>query len=218
MAGLTLAAGPGQDFAGLGTRWVQELAPSLSRNEADLIADLIARDATLADLGLPHEIMRVVAAQRLANAAIDTSDGILACAQLISDAAGVGIELFPETLGEFVNRDAIRLAESLGIAPFLFALNAGYDWEVVFTVPKSQQNALRALCQPPRSGYPRAAVIGEVMQRHPWADEGVSLRTLTGTGAVLPYFTGEKFLSRPYGSHAREWLQFATESTRLVRS
>ncbi len=73
---------------------------------------------------------------------------MLACAQLISDTAAVGIELFPEELAKFVNRDVIKLAESLGIAPFLFTLNAGYDWEVICTVPKSRQNALNALCQP----------------------------------------------------------------------
>ena len=33
---LTLSRRPGQQFAGLGTRWVQELAPSLSREETDL--------------------------------------------------------------------------------------------------------------------------------------------------------------------------------------
>jgi thiamine-monophosphate kinase len=216
---LTLSCAPGQEFAGLGTRWVQELAPSLSRHEARLVADLIGKDATYTDLGLPLEIMRAVAEEGLANSAIDTSDGILACARLIGDAAGVGIELFPQTLEQLVNKDVIRLAEALGIAPFLFALNAGYDWEVVFTVPKSRQNTLDALCEPPRSGYPRAAVIGEVVRRHPWAGEGVRLRTPTGSGgAVLSYFTGEEFRSRPSGSHAREWLEFAIEATRLVRS
>lgn len=214
MVVLTLSSGPGQAFAGLGTRWVQALAPSLSRSEADLIAGLIARDATFADLGLPLEIMRAVAAEGLANSAIDTSDGILGCAQLISAAAGVGIQFFPEKLGQLVNPDVIRLAESLGIAPFLFALNAGYDWEVVFTAPQSRQNALKALSQPTRSGYPRAAVIGEVLQRDSWADDGVRLR---GSEAVLPYFTGEKFHSRAY-SHTREWLEFAIESTRLAPS
>jgi thiamine-monophosphate kinase len=216
MVVLTLSSGPGQRFAGLGTRWVQELAPSLSRGEAGLIAGLIARDATFADLGLPLEIMRAVAAEGLAHSAIDTSDGILGCAQLIGAASKVGIELFPETLTELVNPDVIRLAESLGIAPFLFALNAGYDWEVVFTVPQSRQKTLDRLSQPARPGYPRAAVIGEVVQRHSWADEGVRLRTASGPGPVLPYFTGEKFHSR-YGSHTREWLEFAIESTRLVR-
>jgi thiamine-monophosphate kinase len=215
---LTLSSGPDHEFAGLGTRWVQQLAHTLSRGEADLISDLIARDATFADLGLPLEIMRAVAAEGLANSAIDTSDGILGCAQLISAAAGLGIELFPETLAQLVNADVTRLAESLGIAPFLFALNTGYDWQVVFTVPQSRQNDLREFIEPTHSGYPRAAVIGEVVQRHPWADEGVRLRTVGGSDVVLPYFTGEKFHSRTYGSSTREWLQFAIESTRLVRS
>jgi len=215
---LTLSSGPGQEFAGLGTRWVQELAPSLSRSEAGLIAGLIARDATFTDLGLPLQIMREVAAEGLANSAIDTSDGILGCAQLISAASGVGIELFPETLEELINPDVIRLAESLGIAPFLFALNAGYDWEVVFTVPRSRQKALHTLSQPARPGYPRAAVIGEVVQRHSWADEGVLLRTTSGSEVVLSYFTGEKFHSRTYASHTHEWLEFAIESTRRVGS
>jgi thiamine-monophosphate kinase len=218
MVVLTLSSGPGQEFVGLGTRWVQELAPSLSQNEVGLIADLVARDATFADLGLPLDIMRKITEEGLASSAIDTSDGILACAQIISDTAGVGIELFPETLENLINRDVIRLAESLGIAPFLFALNAGYDWEVVFTVAKSRQNDLQALSQSPRSGYPRAAVIGEVVRRRPWADRGVRLRTPGGSGAVLPYFTGESFSSRKYLSDSREWLEFAMESTRLVRS
>jgi thiamine-monophosphate kinase len=216
---LTLSSGPGQEFTGLGTRWVQELAPSLSRTEAGLIADLIDRDVTFADLGLPLEIMRKVAAERLANSAIDTSDGILGCAQLISAASGVGIELIPETLEELVNPDVIRLAESLGIAPFLFALNAGYDWEVLFTVPQSRQNALQhTLSQPARSGYPRAAVIGEVVQRQSWADGAVRLRTNSRSGVELSYFTGEKFHSRTRGSRTREWLEFAIEATRLIRS
>jgi thiamine-monophosphate kinase len=215
MVVLTLSSGPGQQFAGLATRWAQELAPSLARHEADRIAGLIGRDATFADLGLPHEIMQAVVAKGLANSAIDTSDGILASAQLIGDAAGVGIELFPDKLGELVNTDVARLAESLSIAPFLFALNAGYDWEILFTVPKSRENDFAGLV-PPGSGYPQAAVIGEVVQRESWAYEGVRLRTPNGSGAVLGYFIGKAFISRT--SHAREWIEFAKESTRRVRS
>lgn len=214
---LTLSPGPGQQFAGLGTRWVQELAPSLSRKETDLIANLTARNAIFADLGLPYEIMRKIMAEGLANSAIDTSDGVLACAQIISDTSHVGIELFPEELAKFVNQDVIKLAKSLGISPFLFALSAGYDWEVICTVPRSRQNALNALCQSARSGYPPAAVIGEVVPRRPWADMGVSLRMPNGPGKVLPYFTGEKFRSRTYGIRAREWLEFAIKSTRLLQ-
>lgn len=214
---LTLSAGPVEEFAGLGTRWAQELAPSLATKEVELIANLIRRDATFTDLGLPHEVMRAIVTEQLANSAIDTSDGILACSQFVSDAAGVGIELFPEALGKFVNPDVTKLARSLGIEPFLFTLNVGYDWEIFLTVPKSQENALRALTQVPRSGYPRAVVIGEVVQRQAWSDEGVYLRTSVGAGTPLRYFTGEKFIARTHRSRVREWLEFAKESTRLVR-
>lgn len=216
MVVLTLSSGPGQQFDGLATRWAQELAPSLARHEANRIAGLIGRDAMFADLGLPHEIMQQISAKGLASSAIDTSDGILASAQLIGEAAGVGIELFPDKLGELVNADVARLAESLGIAPFLFALNAGYDWEILFTVPKSRENDLAGFTQRPRSGYPQAAVIGEVVQREPWADEGVRLQSPNGSSGVLRYFTWKAFISRP--SHAREWTEFAKESTRRVPS
>ena len=87
--------------------------------EADLIAGLTARDAIFADLGLPLEIMRKIVAEGLASSAIDTSDGVLACAQIISDTSGVGIELFPEELAKFVNRDVINLAKSLGYLTIL---------------------------------------------------------------------------------------------------
>jgi hypothetical protein len=60
-------------------------------------------------------------------------------------------------------------------------------------------------------------VIGEVVQRQPWSEEGVYLRTSGGPGTPLRYFTGEKFISRTHRSRAREWLEFAKESTRLVR-
>ena len=91
--------------------------------------------------------MRKIAADGLASSAIDTSDGVLACAQIIGRESNVGFELFTEELTKYVNRDVIKLAESLGISPFLFGLNAGYDWEVICTVPKSQQNAFNALCR-----------------------------------------------------------------------
>lgn len=218
MVVLTLSGGPGQEFAGLATRWAQELAPSLARDEARLIASLIDRDAIFTDLGMPYEIMQEIAAKGLANSAIDTSDGVLASAQLIGDAAKVGIELFPDKLGELVNADVTRLAESLGVAPFLFALNAGYDWEILFTAPKSREKELRDFTRPRGSGYPRAAVIGEVVRREPWADEGVRLRIPNGPSRVLHYFTGEKFIARTHSSHAREWIEFAKESTRRARS
>jgi thiamine-monophosphate kinase len=217
MVALTLSPGPEQEFNGLGARWALELAPQLSRDEVDVISELINADVRFTSLGLPLETMRAVAEAGLATAAIDTSDGILACAELIGSASGVGIELFPDKIEALINADVARLGRSLGIAPFLFALSTGFDWEVVLTVPKALDDKLQALNEPPPGrGYPRVAVIGEVRERLPWAEDGVLIRTAAGRPVTLPFFTGEKFMPRPYDSRAREWLDFAKESTRLL--
>jgi thiamine-monophosphate kinase len=215
LVAVTLSSSRDRESSGLGSRWAHELASHLSRDEAALIDPIIADDARFTDLGLPHETMHSVVQAGLATAAIDTSDGILACAQLIGDAAGVGIELFPNAIGDLINKDVAQLARSLGIAPFLFALNAGYDWEIVLTVPKARRDDLEALGgASPGSSYPRLAVIGQVVERETWARDGVHLR-LAGGPVLLPFFTGEKFV--PSQSLLwPEWLEFARESSRLL--
>jgi thiamine-monophosphate kinase len=215
LVAVTLSSSRDRESSGLGSRWAHELASHLSRAEAALIDPIIADDARFTDLGLPQEIMRAVVHSGLATAAIDTSDGVLACAQLIGDAAGVGIELFPDDIGALINKDVAQLARSLGIAPFLFALNAGYDWEIVLTIPKARQDDLAALNEARHgSGYPRVAVIGRVVERETWASEGVHLR-VAEEPVLLSFFTGEKFV--PGQSLLwPEWLEFARESSRLL--
>jgi thiamine-monophosphate kinase len=216
---VTLSPGPDNQFRGLGTRWAQELAPQLSQDEVAIIQGLISADVRFTSLGLPLDTMKAVAEAGLATAAIDTSDGILACAQLIGNASGVGIELFQDEIDKLINSEASLLGRALGITPFLFAFSAGYDWEVVLTVPRSREGALRALSEPRSAhGYPRIAVIGEVRERLPWADEAVLIRSSQGAPVPLRFFTGEKFVPKPYDSRAREWLDFAKESTRVLRS
>jgi thiamine-monophosphate kinase len=215
---LTLSSSPDHEFTGLGTRWALQLAPYLSRNEASLIRTLVDDQATYTALGLPLGVMRSIAQARLATSAIDTSDGLLACAELIGNACQVGIELYPEALHELINKDVAQLARSLDIAPFMFAFNAGYDWEVAVTVPAARRDELAALGEPrSQYGHPRVAVIGQVVEQGPWAEEGVRLRVPKGRPVILPFFTGEKFVPRPYLLRAREWLEFARESTRRMR-
>jgi thiamine-monophosphate kinase len=214
---VTLSSGPDYEFNGLGVRWAQELAPQLSQDEEATIRDLIDADVRFTSLGLPLEAMAAVAEARLATAAMDTSDGILACAQLIGKASEVGIEIFPDAIEELINDDVSRLGRSLGIAPFLFALSAGYDWEVVLTIPKDQTTGIQALLKPqPGHRYPRIAVIGQVRERLPWAAKGVRIQPVQGSPVTLSFFTAEKFVPKPYDSRAREWLEFAKESTRLL--
>lgn len=214
---LTLSSSPGHEFSGLGTRWALDLARHLSSDEASLISALADRNATFTDLGLPHRIMRAVSAAQLATSAIDTSDGLLACAELIGNASGVGIDFFPEEIGKLIDPDVSRLARRLGITPFMFAFSAGYDWEVLLTVPGSREEELRALGDlQANSSYQNIAIIGRVVERESWATEGVHLAVRNEQPVPLSFFTGEKFLPQPYHLHARGWLEFAKESTRRI--
>jgi thiamine-monophosphate kinase len=217
LVALTLSSSPGHEFSGLGTRWALELTRHLSGDEASLISAVADRDATFTDLGLPHLVMRAVSDVQLATSAIDTSDGLLACAELIGNASGVGMEFFPEEIGKLIDPDVSRLARRLGIAPFIFAFSAGYDWEVMLTVPSSREEELRALGDlQARSTYQNVAIIGRVTEREPWATEGVHLAARNAQPVRLPFFTGEKFLPQPYLPRARGWLEFAKESTRRI--
>ena len=217
LVALTLSSSPGQEFIGLGTRWALELARHLSGAEASLLTALARRDAIFADLGLPHQVMRAIADAGLATSAIDTSDGLLACAELIGSASDVGIEFFPQEIGRLINADVSELANRLAIAPFIFAFAAGYDWEVMLTIPGSRETELRELSHSVEaSSNQRVAVIGRVVQRQPWSAEGVRLRVPDGRPVELPYFTGEKFLPQPYLLRARGWLEFAKQSTRRI--
>lgn len=214
---MTLSSSPGHEFTGLGTRWALELARHLSGYEASLLSALADRNATFTDLGLPHQIMRAVSEAQLATSAIDTSDGLLACAELIGNASDVGIEFFPEEIAALIDPDVTRLARRIGIAPFMFAFAAGYDWEVLMSVPSSRREELRILgYSQEKSTYQNLAIIGRVVQREPWAAEGVRLAVGNETGVLLPFFTGEKFLPQPYLLRARGWLEFAKESTRRI--
>ena len=214
---LTLSSSPGHQFSGLGTRWALELARHLSGDEVSLIRPLADRDATFTDLGLPHRIMRAVSDARLATSAIDTSDGLLACAELIGQSSGVGIEFFPEEIGRLIDPDVARLARRLGIAPLMFAFSAGYDWEVLLTVPRAREEELRLAGDlQANSTYQNVAIIGRVVEREPWASAGVHLAVRNEQPVLLPFFTGEKFLPQPYLLRARGWLEFAKESTRRI--
>jgi thiamine-monophosphate kinase len=214
---LTLSSSPGHEFSGLGTRWALDLARHLSGDEASLISPLADRNATFTDLGMPHRIMRSISDARLATSAIDTSDGLLACAELIGTASGVGIEFFPDEIARLIDPNVSRLARSLGIAPVMFAFSAGYDWEVLLTVPSSREEELRTLAASQvKSTYQNVAVIGRVVRRESWATEGVHLAVRNEQPVLLPFFTGEKFLPQPYLLRARGWLEFAKESTRRI--
>ena len=147
MVAVTLSPGPEQEFKASG-RDGRRTRSSAVTGRGGRISELINADVRFTSLGLPLETMRAVAEAGLATAAIDTSDGILACAEFIGSASGVGIELFPDKIEALINADVARLGRSLGIAPFLFALSTGFDWEVVLTVQKPWMTSFRPSTSP----------------------------------------------------------------------
>jgi thiamine monophosphate kinase len=215
---ITLSSAQGQPPQGLGARWAAALVPCLSRAERDIITSLTDGDVAFSNFGLPVELMQAAVRRGLVTSAMDTSDGVLACAQLLGDASDVGFELYPDAIDAMINDDARRLALKLGVAPFLFALNGGHDWEIVFTAPSDQVSELDGLARRDESRFPAAAIIGRVVKRAVWAKAGVRLRIAGASQAVLPYFTGEKFRSRTSGPRARDWLDFARHATRMLHT
>lgn len=213
---MTLSGGSDGIFHGLGRMWAQDLTPYLSERERATIASLAEQNAAYNDLGLPINVMKDIMRLDIARAAIDTSDGVLACAQLIGEESEVGIELDLHALDVIISNDVRNLAQALDIAPFLFALNAGHDWEVIFSCPRSKRDEVEELAKREGSKYPRLAIIGRVVDRASWAEEGVRLM-FNDTSVLLPYFTDEKFVTSPYEGRPRDWLEFAREATRLVR-
>jgi thiamin-phosphate kinase len=211
---ITLSGGHGGCFEGMGRRWAHEISPLLTAAEKLHIADLIGKDAKFSDLGLPVEVMRDVGRADLARAAIDTSDGILACTQLITEASDVGVELDSLALNRLIGGDVGALAGALGIAPYFFALNAGHDWEVVFTSPRDRRDELLRLAANERGRFPRLAVIGEVVKRGTWSDYGVLLRRgVDRPKSFMPFFTDEKFVTSPYEERSGDWLDFARRAS-----
>ncbi len=204
--------------ARLGARWAHELAPLLSDYERQFISGIEERDAKYHDMTLQTAAMNTVVESGVATAAIDTSDGILACAQLLGEHSNVGIELFPSSIDVLLDPEVHDLASVLGIEPFLFGLNAGHDWQVVITVPPSSVSpgeVPEVLIQGQPSSHVR--VIGRAIQRTSESEDGVIVTQPSGDAALVPYFTDEKFVSVQYESRARQWLHFARMESRALR-
>jgi thiamin-phosphate kinase len=209
---MTLSGGERDGFCGLGTRWASELIPYLSSLERSIISGIIERDASFQDLALPLKTMQAIAELRIAQSAIDTSDGLLACAQLIGEASGVGIEFDPKALSKLVNTEVVELGRVLGVDPFLFTMSAGHDWEIMFTVAPKDLVSLDSV-KTESNDFPNLAVIGRVVPRENWSASGVRLGDDLSRVNYIEFFTDEKFVATPAVERAGQWLSFAADTT-----
>ncbi len=75
------------------------------------------------------------------NAMIDISDGLSSEALHICKNSKVGCRIYPEKIP--VDQQTYRIAEEMGIDPFVAALNGGEDYEFLFTVPIHQHDKIK---------------------------------------------------------------------------
>lgn len=88
------------------------------------------------------QIMLGIGLREIANAMIDISDGFCADLQHILDASGVGAIVESALLPL-----SSELKSATGTKAIDYALNGGDDYELIFTVPNTQQTKLETLSQ-----------------------------------------------------------------------
>ncbi len=109
------------------------------------------------------DIVRELRAQGIVpTAMIDISDGLASELMHICRQSGVGAVIYEERVP--IERVTYEVAtEKLNISPITCALNGGEDYELLFTVPLSAQDALLKIADVSMIGYTRAATEGLTM-------------------------------------------------------
>ena len=201
-----------------GARWAQELVPFLSLEERSLIVEILRRDARATDLSLPCSLVSTVASARVATAAIDTSDGLLACAELIGKASDVGVEFSVPALENLLDPGVVSLARALGVEPFVFAFSAGHEWEIIFSLAPAcvSSDGRSVTLADGQDSSESLKIIGRVAERCAPDEASVQIRLPDDTVRRIPRFTDEKFAVGPAEMRPKEWLEFARHVTRLV--
>lgn len=88
-------------------------------------------------------VEQMAAAGVLPSAMMDVSDGLSSELLHICKASGVGCRIYPERLP--IDRQVMEITEEMRVDPLVAALNGGEDYELLFTVPLSQQKAVDEL-------------------------------------------------------------------------
>lgn len=187
----------------IGCRWAQEVIESLNLSNTHPYNNLIQQNCKDNLLFLAYTEMVEASSLGYIRAAMDTSDGVLACLQLIGRASNVGFILDEAMIEEIIDDQVVEIAKELGLPPSQFLFNAGYDWEVVFTAEEKEFRELQSILGA------RVAQIGEVCEIDAFRDldKGVALRSQSAGGRTVwvPFFTDEKFVRRPYQERPLEW-------------
>ncbi|MHB1595947.1 MAG: AIR synthase related protein [Streptosporangiaceae bacterium] len=214
--GITLAAARDGGKRLIGARWAQELveyyrldADSTAREYPELRAVL---DPTIKSelLYVPDSVMKSAVRTGALRAAIDTSDGVLACLEIVGRDSNVGFELDESAIEDIIDERARLLAKALDLPPAAFLFNAGHDWEIVFTCESGLFAEMSGAVDRDLRGNGGVAAIGKVVARP--EDDGavITLRHKSGRSINMPYYTDEKFVPRIYQDRPSQWLTFAS--------
>ncbi len=221
---ITLASAPDGRSRLIGARWAQELVEHYQINSGlvehyQINSRIVAKFPELESvldpriksdlLYLPDSVMRSAVGSGCLRAAMDTSDGVLACLEILAQESEVGFELDEAAIDAIIDDRARSLARALDLPPAVFLFSAGHDWEIVFTCEQGQFDRVRDKVRDDLKGNGDVARIGVVT---PPADQGggIMLRRCDGKLASVPYYTDEKFVPRSYQDRPLQWLRFAT--------
>jgi len=219
--GITLAASPDGGKRMIGARWAQELVehyrldavrtaqqyPDLkSVLDPNIKSDLLYVPATVVASAVKTGALR---------AAIDTSDGVLACLEILGRDSNVGFELDEAAIEALIDERAKTLASALDLPSVAFLFNAGHDWEIVFTCEDRLFGEMCNSVDRDLSGNGGVARIGTVVARDAQDGGEITLRRKDGQLIEMPYYTDEKFVPRSYQDRPSQWLTFANRLRRM---
>jgi thiamine-monophosphate kinase len=213
--GITLAAAPDGGKRMIGARWAQELVEHYrldtvrtAREYPDLKSVLdpnIKSDL----LYVPATVVASATGTGALRAAIDTSDGVLACLEILGRDSNVGFELDEAAIEALIDERARTLASALDLPPAAFLFNAGHDWEIVFTCEGALFDEMANAVDRDLRGNGGVARIGTVVARDALDGGEITLRRKDGHVIDMPYYTDEKFVPRSYQDRPSQWLTFA---------
>lgn len=135
---------------------------------------------------------QLLAANRIATAAIDLSDGLSGDLAHLCEESGVGAEV---EVAALPLSPACRAYAAVGqIDPVSLALKGGEDYELLFTIPPEHRQRLDRLAQRHRFPFSR---IGTIRPR-PF---GIRLKSPDGSLHRMPRISYEHFRDNPRGPH-----------------
>jgi len=224
VVGITLSTDPsGKGTRKIGVRWAQELVEHYHMDTPDMmrafpaLAAVVDPELKYDFLYVPVKVMAAAAATGYLRSAIDTSDGVLACLEIIGRESDVGFELDEDAAEAIIDEHARSLADLLELPPAIFLFSAGHDWEIVFTCEEADFSEVAAAVERELGGNGRVVRIGKVTERGANSDVAVTLRRSDGSESQVLYYTDEKFVPHVYQDRPGQWLEFASRLRRSAR-